>query len=415
MNKKFFQHILIIICLFFIGMVSVSAENCTSVKSDIDLYDTYEETLKNMDCTDTSDITIVNTCNDTNVKKNIVITKLMKLKEQGKICKSEKSKADKIIEDNKDKCGQIFNDDFNKFVNNAMMIFYIIGPILLILFGSLDYAKATVSSEADALKKASVRFAKRIAATLLLFLTPTIIDLILSFNVSDKYLSGNAYTCDYKYMVFNKKYTIGYKTPSNNSSTRPSKYKRCTGPSCPTYIWMLPASDTILTDRFGYREQPTAGASNFHQGADIGANMGDNVYAIADGEITHARCIEGGLGCNFDLTVTEPGGHVIKYTFGHNNDLLVSTGDKVKQGDVLAHAGSTGVSTGPHCHFEAIDVTDGGIQVNALLFAYGTTENIPAIDSSGQLTKITLSRSEGVGNPLEYYYSNGGSTYYKSR
>ena len=41
MNKKFFQHILIIICLFFIGMVSVSAENCTSVKSDIDLYDTY--------------------------------------------------------------------------------------------------------------------------------------------------------------------------------------------------------------------------------------------------------------------------------------------------------------------------------------------------------------------------------------
>ena len=415
MNKKFFQHILIIICLFFIGMISVSAENCTSVKSDIDLYDTYEETLKNMDCTDTSDITIVNTCNDTNVKKNIVITKLMKLKEQGKICKSEKSKADKIIEDNKDKCGQIFNDDFNKFVNNAMMIFYIIGPILLILFGSLDYAKATVSSEADALKKASVRFAKRIAATLLLFLTPTIIDLILSFNVSDKYLSGNAYTCDYKYMVFNKKYTIGYKVPSNNSSTRPSTYKRCTGPSCPTYIWMLPASDTILTDRFGYREQPTAGASNFHQGADIGANMGDNVYAIADGEITHARCIEGGLGCNFDLTVTEPGGHVIKYTFGHNNDLLVSTGDKVKQGDVLAHAGSTGVSTGPHCHFEAIDVTDGGIQVNALLFAYGTTENIPAIDSSGQLTKITLSRSEGVGNPLEYYYSNGGSTYYKSR
>ena len=415
MNKKFFQHILIIICLFFIGMVSVSAENCTSVKSDIDLYDTYEETLKNMDCTNTSDITIVNTCNDTNVKKNIVITKLMKLKEQGKICKSEKSKADKIIEDNKDKCGQIFNDDFNTFVNNAMMIFYIIGPILLILFGSLDYAKATVSSEADALKKASVRFSKRIAATLLLFLTPTIIDLILSFNVSDKYLSGNAYTCDYKYMVFNKKYTIGYKVPSNNSSTRPSTYKRCTGPSCPTYIWMLPASDTILTDRFGYREQPTAGASNFHQGADIGANMGDNVYAIADGEITHARCIEGGLGCNFDLTVTEPGGHVIKYTFGHNNDLLVSTGDKVKQGDVLAHAGSTGVSTGPHCHFEAIDVTDGGIQVNALLFAYGTTENIPAIDSSGQLTKITLSRSEGVGNPLEYYYSNGGSTYYKSR
>lgn len=413
MNKKFFQHILIIICLFFIGMVSVSAENCTSVKSDIDLYDTYEETLKNMDCTDTSDITIVNTCNDTNVKKNIVITKLMKLKEQGKICKSEKSKADKIIEDNKDKCGQIFNDDFNKFVNNAMMIFYIIGPILLILFGSLDYAKATVSSEADALKKASVRFAKRIAATLLLFLTPTIIDLILSFNVSDKYLSGNAYTCDYKYMVFNKKYTIGYKTPSNNSSTRPSKYKRCTGPSCPTYIWMLPANDTIITDRFGYRVPPFEGASAYHQGADIGANTGDNVYAIADGEIAGAKYNDS-LGWYVELRVKEPGGHTILYTFAHNSELLVNSGDKVKQGDVIAHAGMTGSANGPHCHFTADDETD-GLTVNALLFAYGTTENIPAIDSSGQLTKITLSRSSGVEDPLEYYYSDGSSNYYKSK
>ncbi len=416
MNKRIFKYTLIIICLFFIGIIPVSAkENCISVKEELEKYDSYTNILNSIDCSDNSNETNVATCNEFNVRKNIIVTELMKKNDEKAICSSEKKPVNKIIKENKDNCGQIFNEDFNKFVNNILKLFYIIGPILLILFGSLDFAKATASSEIDALKKASVRFSKRIAATLLLFLTPTIIDLILSFNVSDKYLSGNAYTCDYKYMVFNKKYTIGYKVPSNNSSTRPSTYKRCTGPSCPTYIWMLPASDTILTDRFGYREQPTAGASNFHQGADIGANMGDNVYAIADGEITHARCIEGGLGCNFDLTVTEPGGHVIKYTFGHNNDLLVSTGDKVKQGDVLAHAGSTGVSTGPHCHFEAIDVTDGGIQVNALLFAYGTTENIPAIDSSGQLTKITLSRSEGVGNPLEYYYSNGGSTYYKSR
>ena len=126
--------------------------------------------------------------------------------------------------ENKDKCGQIFSEDFNKFVKNIMIMFYIIGPILLILFGSLDFAKATASSEKDAMKKASVNFAKRVAATLLLFLTPTIIDLILSLNVSDKYLSGNAYTCNYTYAVFNKKYNITYVPKTNSNRKSNSSY-----------------------------------------------------------------------------------------------------------------------------------------------------------------------------------------------
>lgn len=223
MNRKYIRYLFVIISLFFIGILPVSAkENCTSVKSRLDLYDSYEETLKNTDCTDTSDVTIVNTCNDANVQKNLIITELMKLKEQGKICENEKTKVDKIIDDNKDTCGQIFDDDFNNFVNNALTMFYVIGPILLILFGSLDYAKATTSTEKDALKKANIRFAKRVAATLLLFLTPTIINLILSLNVSDKYLSGNAYTCDYKYLIYNKKYNIKYVSKGSGSKTSSS-------------------------------------------------------------------------------------------------------------------------------------------------------------------------------------------------
>ena len=413
MDRRFLHYFFVITLLFFIGIIPVSAkEDCTSVKSGLDLYDSYEETLKNTDCTDTSDVTIVNTCNETNQQKNLIISKIMKLNDENQICSSEKKRVNKIIKDNKDNCGKIFDDDFNNFVKNAMAVFYVVAPILLILFGSLDFAKATVASDPAALKKASTNFSKRVAATLLLFLTPTIINLILSFNMTDKYLSGNAYTCNYKYSVFVKKYNIKY-VASSNKSNKGSTYKRCTGPSCPTYIWMLPASDTIITDRFGYRDAPTAGATSAHQGADIGANYGDNVYAIADGEITFARCIDYGLGCNFDLRVTEPGGHVITYTFGHNQDLLVSAGDRVRQGDVVAHAGSTGTSTGPHCHFEAYD-ENAGIKVNALLVAYGRTEDIPAIDSNGQITKVTLSRLNGILEPLEYYYSDG-TNYYKSK
>lgn len=219
MDRRFLHYFFVITLLFFIGSVPVSAkENCISVKSELEKYDSYVNLLSSIDCTDNSNETNVATCNEFNVRKNIIITDLMKKSDEKQICPNEKRKVNQIIKENKDNCGQIFNEDFNKFVKNVMIIFYIAGPILLILFGSLDFAKATVSSEKDALKKASINFSKRLTATLLLFLTPTIINLILSFNVSDKYLSGNAYTCNYKYSVFNKKYTITY-VPRNNSST----------------------------------------------------------------------------------------------------------------------------------------------------------------------------------------------------
>ncbi len=216
--KKKTLYFIIPLFLFFSGISTVFADNCSTVKSKIDNYQLYKDVLSSIDCTDDADINNVATCNELNVKKNIVVTELMKLNEENNICSTYRSQVDTIIKENEDKCGKIFNSDFNKFVNNVMALFYIAGPILLVLFGSLDYAKATVSSERDAFKKANKNFAKRLAATILLFVAPAITNFIISFNVSDKYLSGNAYTCNYDYIVFNKKYNIVY-TPRNNSST----------------------------------------------------------------------------------------------------------------------------------------------------------------------------------------------------
>lgn len=217
--KKLIRYLFIIMFIFFLGILPVNAsEECTSVTTEIDNYNTYVKLLNSIDCTDNADESNVATCNEFNVRKNLAVTKIMKVNDEKNVCKNEKSKVNKIIKENKDNCGKIFDDDFSDFVNKVMVFFYILGPILLILFGSLDYAKATVSSEANALKKANTRFAKRLAATLLLFLTPTIVNFFVGINVSDKYLSGNAYTCGYKYLVYNKKYTITY-VPINNSST----------------------------------------------------------------------------------------------------------------------------------------------------------------------------------------------------
>lgn len=225
MRKKILFIILTILFFFFDINFAFADEkenlNCGKINEKVQNYYYYKEQLQNIDCEKTDDQNIVAMCNDFKIKKNIVVTDLMKLDEEGLNCDAKQEEVNKIIEENEDNCGKIFDDTFSDFVNSIMIAFYIIGPILLILFGSLDFAKATVSSEQDALRKAGKNFAKRVTATILLFLVPTLVNFIISFNVSDKYLSGNAYACEYKYLVYNKKYKITY-VPRTNASTNPN-------------------------------------------------------------------------------------------------------------------------------------------------------------------------------------------------
>lgn len=225
-------YIILPIFFFFFNTKVVSSNNtvgsadeiltkCSQQQEKIDTYNYLKEQLTGIDCNDTTNETYVIICNDSNIKKNLIVTELMKLDEQNEICSTQQDEVNTIIEENKEKCGKIFDDSFSDFVNGFMVFFYILGPILLIFFGSLDFAKATVASDQEALKKTWKTFSKRLLATILLFLSPVIVNFIISFNVSDKYLSGNAYSCDYEYLVYTKKYNIKYvprKNLSNNSS-----------------------------------------------------------------------------------------------------------------------------------------------------------------------------------------------------
>ena len=133
----------------------------------------------------------------------------MKFKEENAICAEAMTDVNNIIDENKDNCSRILDDGFNDFVNKVMLVFYILGPLFLIVFGSIDYARATAEGSEEALKKANKNFGKRVFATLLLFLTPAITNFIISLNVSDYYLSGNAYSCNYSFTVFNDVRKIG--------------------------------------------------------------------------------------------------------------------------------------------------------------------------------------------------------------
>ena len=88
--------------------------------------------------------------------------------------------------------------------------------------------------------------------------------------------------------------------------------------------------------------------SSFHKGIDIAGNIGDNVFAAMDGEVTYAEYNDGGYG---NLIIIKHEDNMSTY-YGHLSKYKVKVGDKVKKGDVIGEVGNTGFSTGPHLHFE---------------------------------------------------------------
>lgn len=124
----------------------------------------------------------------------------------------------------------------------------------------------------------------------------------------------------------------------------------------PTYV--KPIAGGRLTSRFGYRKRPTKGATSFHQGVDWATPVGTTVAASCGGTIVQAGWMGGYGYCVF---INHPDGRQTRYA--HLSKVLVSKGQFVSQGQAIARSGNTGVSTGPHLHFE---IRIGGKNVNPL-------------------------------------------------
>ena len=109
-------------------------------------------------------------------------------------------------------------------------------------------------------------------------------------------------------------------------------------------IWPL---NGPITSEFGWRTHPIFGTQRYHSGLDIGGDYGLPIAAAASGTVIHAGWISG-----YGYTVIIDHGGGITTLYGHNESLLVGEGESVSQGQTIALCGSTGNSTGPHCHFE---------------------------------------------------------------
>ncbi len=124
----------------------------------------------------------------------------------------------------------------------------------------------------------------------------------------------------------------------------------------PTYI--KPISGGRLTSNFGRRSRPTRGASTNHKGVDWATPTGTAVFASCGGTVAKAGW---GSGYGYVVYINHPDGRQTRY--GHLSKVLVSAGQTVSQGQKIALSGNTGVSTGPHLHFE---ILINGSQVNPL-------------------------------------------------
>ena len=104
-----------------------------------------------------------------------------------------------------------------------------------------------------------------------------------------------------------------------------------------------------ITSKFGNRNHPVLKSVKFHRGVDIAVSIGTPVYSGIKGKVTFA-----GRKGNYGNLVEIEGNDGIKVRYAHLNSIYVVTGQKVSDGEKVAETGNTGMSTGPHLHYEII-------------------------------------------------------------
>ena len=110
--------------------------------------------------------------------------------------------------------------------------------------------------------------------------------------------------------------------------------------------WVVPVAYKRLESPFGNRTSPTAGASSYHQGVDLSADVGTPIYASRGGQVTTATF---GSAAGYYVKINHMDGFSSIYM--HMTHYTVSPGQYVNQGDVIGYVGKTGVATGYHLHF----------------------------------------------------------------
>ncbi|MBQ3257391.1 MAG: peptidoglycan DD-metalloendopeptidase family protein [Oscillospiraceae bacterium] len=134
---------------------------------------------------------------------------------------------------------------------------------------------------------------------------------------------------------------------NGGEQTPPSAPPANNSPATGSYVWPTPNS-RLITSLYGNRMHPILGYERYHSGVDINGSVGDPVVAADGGTVILSSYDPGGYG-NY-VVINHGNGRTTLYA--HMSSVAVSVGNVVSQGQTIAYVGSTGLSTGPHLHFE---------------------------------------------------------------
>jgi murein DD-endopeptidase MepM/ murein hydrolase activator NlpD len=144
-----------------------------------------------------------------------------------------------------------------------------------------------------------------------------------------------------------------------------------------------PVRGTNFTSGYGVRSDPFKGRAAMHAGIDLAGPIGTPIYATADGVVQRSEYNNGGYGNLVELDH----GHGIQTRYGHLSRSMVTAGQKVKRGDMIALMGSTGRSTGSHLHYE---VRIDGKAVNPVPFLQSTSYLQSVQQRAAAATRIAI-------------------------
>ena len=118
-------------------------------------------------------------------------------------------------------------------------------------------------------------------------------------------------------------------------------------------LMKTPINGARLSSSFGKRKHPILGFTKMHTGTDFAAPMGTPILASGDGLVVRAKWCGGGGNC-----VKIKHNRVYQTVYAHMSKFArgIKKGARVKQGQIIGYVGSTGLSTGPHLHYEVIEM-----------------------------------------------------------
>jgi murein DD-endopeptidase MepM/ murein hydrolase activator NlpD len=156
-------------------------------------------------------------------------------------------------------------------------------------------------------------------------------------------------------------------------------------PSAAAMLWPVAGR---ITSGFGYRYHPILHFARLHKGIDFGASWGSPIVAAADGQVAAAGWA-GGYGRQ--VRIAHAGG--IATSYSHMSRIVAEPGSFVRRGQVIGYVGSSGLSTGPHLHYE---VLRGGQAVNPLSVRFAGAQTVDVAQVSAFKARLKALLSVGV-------------------